>query len=64
MKRLFVLVIIATAALLIGTPAGNACTRILYRTGTGNFLVGRTMDWYDDLGSDLWAFPAAASRGR
>lgn len=43
-------------------PAANACTRIMYETGDGGFIVGRTMDWYDDLGSDLWAFPRGMSR--
>ena len=62
MKRLVALFAAASAALLLASPIGSACTRILYRTGTGNFLVGRTMDWYDDLGSDLWAFPRGMSR--
>jgi len=27
-----------------------------------NFLVGRTMDWMEDAGTDLWAFPKGLSR--
>ena len=38
------------------------CTRILYETGTKNYIVGRTMDWYDDTGTDLWSFPRGMAR--
>ena len=40
----------------------NACTRMLYETGDGNYIVGRSMDWYECLGSDLWSFPRGMSR--
>ena len=40
----------------------DACTRILYETGDGNYIVGRSMDWYECLGSDLWSFPRGMSR--
>ena len=37
------------------------CTRILWSTGgapgAGVVLVGRSMDWYEDTATDLWAFP-------
>lgn len=38
------------------------CTRVLYETATRNYLVGRTMDWYDETGTDLWAFPRGMAR--
>ena len=38
------------------------CTRILYETGTKNYIVGLTMDWYDDTGTDLWTFPRGMAR--
>ena len=40
----------------------DACTRILYETGTKNHIVGRTMDWAEDPGTDLWAFPQGMVR--
>lgn len=51
---------VAFLAISISQPA--ACTRILYETATNNFIVGRTMDWYDDTGTDLWAFPRGMVR--
>lgn len=47
-------------AALIAEPAG-ACTRILFDAG-GRHLVGRSMDWTGDTGTDLWAFPAGMKR--
>ena len=40
----------------------DACTRILYETGDDNYIVGRSMDWFECLGSDLWSFPREMSR--
>lgn len=40
----------------------NACSRITY-TGLDNMVaMGRTMDWMEDIKTDLWAFPAGIKR--
>ncbi|WP_313072298.1 linear amide C-N hydrolase [Melaminivora sp.] len=62
MKKNFALAAVACAAAVLSVPLANACTRVLYETGTGNFIVGRTMDWYDDTATDLWAFPRGMAR--
>jgi penicillin V acylase-like amidase (Ntn superfamily) len=55
-------------SLLLGTSlalsdvAAQACTRIVYDTGDGSYIVGRTMDWMVDPATDLWAFPRGMSR--
>lgn len=54
--------LLALALIPMLSSAADACTRILYQTGTKNYLVGRTMDWYDDTGTDLWAFPRGMDR--
>jgi choloylglycine hydrolase len=54
--------LVAAVVTLSLFTASEACTRILYETGTKTFIVGRTMDWYDDTGTDLWAFPRGVSR--
>ncbi|WP_244532230.1 linear amide C-N hydrolase [Methylocapsa palsarum] len=39
-----------------------ACTRTLY-TGDGRLVItGRNMDWKEDMGSNLWIFPAGIAR--
>jgi len=36
----------------------EACSRILYETGNGTYVVGRTMDWNDpDIKVAMWVFP-------
>ncbi len=41
----------------------NACSRILYETGTGTYITARSMDWVDpELTSDLWIFPQGIER--
>jgi penicillin V acylase-like amidase (Ntn superfamily) len=49
-------------ALVSAVPIADACTRILYQSGTGDFIVGRTMDWNEDTSTDLWAFPQGMQR--
>jgi choloylglycine hydrolase len=43
-------------------PKADACTRFLYETGTKTYIVSRSMDWAEDPGSDLWAFPRGMAR--
>jgi len=38
------------------------CTRITYETGTGTSIVGRSMDWFEDTVTDIWAFPRGMNK--
>ncbi|TCT04744.1 linear amide C-N hydrolase [Aquabacter spiritensis] len=42
-------------------PAG-ACTRALYTGSEGVVITGRSMDWAEDMRSNLWAFPRGMAR--
>jgi hypothetical protein len=53
--------IACAAAMLLSVPV-DACTRFIYRTGTDTFIVGRSMDWAEDPGTDIWSFPRAMVR--
>ena len=35
-----------------------ACTRTLYVGTDGTVITGRNMDWKEDMGSNVWVFPA------
>ena len=50
-------------ALCVSTiQQSNACTRALY-VGTDNTVItGRTMDWAEDMQSNLWVFPRGIHR--
>lgn len=49
-------------AVLLSPPA-SACSRVLYTSKDGTFVVvGRNMDWAEDLRSNLWVFPRGVKR--
>lgn len=58
--------IIAVTGFIVATTTASgvadACTRLLYETGTDGFITARSMDWYEDLGSDFWAYPKGMKR--
>ena len=44
-------------------PEASACTRLVYETGNGTFITGRTMDWMDpNAQTALWVFPRGMKR--
>ena len=51
-------IILAIAA----SPPVTACTRSLYVGDDGTAITGRNMDWKEDMGSNLWIFPAGMKR--
>jgi penicillin V acylase-like amidase (Ntn superfamily) len=44
-----------------GEEAPGMCTRVLYRQDD-RVVVGRSMDWMADVGTNLWAFPRGMAR--
>ncbi|HRP63978.1 MAG TPA: linear amide C-N hydrolase [Phycisphaerales bacterium] len=66
MKSLNVLAMFALAILLFGTilvvTPSEACTRAVY-LGKDNLIVtGRSMDWAEDMFTNLWVFPRGMNR--
>jgi len=63
MKALSTLVLSALLVVLPVRHAAKACSRILYETGTGTYIVGRGMDWSDTTATTrIWAFPKGMKR--
>ena len=54
--------LIGLSALLSGPPSALACTRVLYTAADGTVITGRSMDWAEDMRSNLWAFPRGLER--
>ncbi|GAB7024511.1 linear amide C-N hydrolase [Salidesulfovibrio brasiliensis] len=46
---------------LLSTPAFS-CTRFVYSAGDEQVFTGRSMDWLEDLHSDIWIFPRGMER--
>lgn len=40
----------------------DGCTRVVFSGDEGVVLTGRSMDWQEDMHSDLWVFPAGMKR--
>jgi penicillin V acylase-like amidase (Ntn superfamily) len=47
---------------LLSTSVALACTRALYVGDKGLVITGRTMDWSEDMRSNLWVMPAGIER--
>ena len=53
---------VACAAIALSAVKADACTRFIYETADGGYIVGRSMDWAEDPGTNLWAFPSGMER--
>jgi penicillin V acylase-like amidase (Ntn superfamily) len=52
----------AILALSIFAQPAAACTRAVYLGSDGMVITGRSMDWSEDMSSNLWAFPRGMKR--
>lgn len=57
----FAVVIAATLGLASPRPT-EACTRALYVAKDGTVIVGRSMDWGEDMHSNMWVLPRGMKR--
>ncbi len=65
MKKLKIKYLAALAGLGIATafsPPAEACTRALFVGADSTVITGRSMDWGEDMHSDLWVFPKGIKR--
>lgn len=47
----------------VSMQSALACTRAVYFGKEGQTVTGRTMDWLEDVQSNLWVFPRGMARG-
>lgn len=63
LRRLFSVGILLLAGIAFVGASASACSRVLYTSKDGKFiLVGRNMDWAEDLRSNLWVMPRGVKR--
>ena len=60
MKRI-ILPLFAIVGLFLA-PNARSCTRVLYSGTDNTVLTGRSMDWSQDMGTNLWLFPQGIER--
>ena len=53
--------IAAMVTFLFAAPAA-ACTRAVYLGPEGQTVTGRSMDWQEDMHTNLWIFPRGMAR--
>ena len=63
-KRLLAggLSLLSVLALLLSSTPAEACTRVLYTAPDGTVIMGRSMDWAEDMRTNLWALPRGMKR--
>jgi penicillin V acylase-like amidase (Ntn superfamily) len=55
--------LLAGATLLVGAlGSASACTRALYTGDEAMVITGRSMDWMEDIRSNMWLFPRGMVR--
>lgn len=58
-KILFLLAMTTTS--LVFNSTSEACTRVVYQGNNSQVITARSMDWKDDIESNLWIFPQGLS---
>ncbi|MCK9512848.1 MAG: linear amide C-N hydrolase [Pigmentiphaga sp.] len=51
-----------TAASLLAAPLADACTRLVYHGLDEQIITARSMDWKEDIATNLWIFPRGMER--
>ena len=46
----------------MGVMPAPACTRVMYKGLDSIVLTARSMDWKENIGTDLWIFPRGMRR--
>ena len=52
----------ALASLLALAQPAEACTRLVYLGPDGNIITARSMDWKNDVATNLWVLPRGIKR--
>lgn len=61
MKRCISALLVVLCGLLIAAPA-EPCSRILWNDNGRSVIVGRNMDWFEDIRSNMWILPRGMER--
>ncbi len=60
--RILCSTLLLTFLTLVSVQSALACTRAVYFGKEGQTVTGRTMDWLEDMQSNLWIFPRGMAR--
>lgn len=54
--------VLALAVVLGGVRAVDACSRVVYQGPEDTVITARSMDWREDIQSNIWVFPRGVER--
>ena len=54
--------VLASISLLFICVSLFPCTRFVYKNKCNQVLTARTLDWKEDMGSNIWVFPRGMER--
>ena len=54
--------LVCVSLVLMPIQSGSACSRAVYFGKEGQTVTGRTMDWLEDMQTNLWIFPRGLER--
>ena len=60
--RSLLIALVTSLAIISNQTPASACTRALYVAKDGTTLTGRSMDWGEDMHSNMWALPRGMKR--
>ncbi len=61
-SSILVLLAVVVSWTTIAAATAKACTRAVYLGREGQTVTGRTMDWQEDMRTNLWIFPRGLAR--
>lgn len=62
MKKAIAILAAAVAAASLLPSEAESCTRVMYKGSGSIILTARSMDWVEDIRTDLWIFPRGMTR--
>jgi len=61
-KFLVIVILLMLIGQLLSAPTASACSRILWNSNERAVIVGRNMDWFEDIRSNMWILPRGVER--
>ena len=62
-SKMLAITLLVAAIGVVWLSVAQACTRALYTAEDGTVITGRSMDWKEDMRSNLWILPRGIPRG-
>ena len=62
LRRTLLIALLSAASTMSPIQSSSACSRAVYFGKEGQTVTGRTMDWLEDMHTNLWIFPQGMKR--